>query len=188
MEAKGLKFWNTLPTWAKGVIAVGGLAAGYFAVKSFIAKLKSDAAKADAKATQKSQEKELEILQQSGVGLTYPESQYNQWADELQNQFDGCDISVRIPVLSPKIIWNQNWSASGAKLATIVLQFKNDVDFLALSTAWGSERTYDQCGWTPFGDGNFTGNLSQAVTDELAQPEINAINDYLETQNIRYRF
>lgn len=184
MESTKLKFWNTLPTWAKGVIAVGGVAISYFAVKSFIGKLKSDAAKADARATQKNQEQELQNLRDNGVRPTYAESQYRSWADELQNQFDGCDFAVRLPV-DPRIVWNRNWSASGAKLATIVLQMRNDADFLALSTAWGVERTYDQCGWFT---GEFTGNLSQAVSDELAQPEINAINDYLANENIKYRF
>jgi hypothetical protein len=187
MTNKALNFWNTLPTWAKGVLAVGGAAAAYFAVKGFLNKLKEQAAMQNAIQTQKNQENELQNLIKNNIKPSFADSQYKQWADELQNQFDGCDFSVRIPV-SPKIVWNSNWSSSGAKLATIVLEFKNDADFLALSTAWGSSRTYDQCGWNPLGDGNFNGNLSQAITDELAQYEINAINDYLSKQGIKYRF
>ena len=182
------KFWDTLPTWAKGVIAVGGLGASYFAIRSFINKIKSDAAKKDQIVTQKNQEAELQNNIDNGIVPTYQPSQYRQWADEIQTQFDGCDFGIRVPV-SPTILWNQNWSSSGAKLATIVQQFKNDADFLSLSTAWGVSRVYDQCGYT-FGitSGNFEGNLAAAVTDELDQQEINAINDYLAQQNITYRF
>lgn len=182
---KPLEFWKGLPTWAKGILAVGGAVAGYFAITSFINKLKSDAAMQDAIATQRNQETELQQLQNSGVKPTYPISQYKQWADELQSQFDGCDFGVRIPV-DPRYFGGYFWSNSGAKIANIILQFKNDADYLALSTAWGASRTYDQCGW---GTGNFTGNLSQAVTDELDTREIIALNEFLVSKGITsYRF
>ena len=184
-----MKYWDGLPNWSKGIIAVGGLAAVYFGVRGFINKIKSDASKADVIATQKDQEHELQHNIDNGVSPTFPMSQFKQWADELQNQFDGCDVTFRAPfdptLFEPVL---SNWSGSGAKLATIVLEFKNDSDFLALSTAWGPSRTYDQCGWNPFGDGNFTGNLAQSVTDELAQLEIDALNNYLAQKNIKYRF
>ena len=181
---KALGFWNTLPTWAKGAIAVGGLAAGYFAIRGFLNKIKSDAARKDQIETQQNQETELEENINNGVRPTFAVSQYKQWADELQSQFDGCDVSIRLP-FDPTIFGNQNWSGSGAKLATIVLEFRNNSDFLALSTAWGAQRVYDQCGW---GTGDFSGNLSQAVTDELAQDEINALNRYMSEKGITYRF
>lgn len=183
---KALGFFNTLPTWAKGVIAVGGLAAGYFAVRSFLNKIKTDAERKDQIRTQQNQENELQQQIDNGQGPTFQASQYRQWADELQTQFDGCDVSIRLP-FDPTIFRNQNWSGSGAKLATIVLEFRNNADFLALSTAWGAERAYDQCGWS-LGDGDFRGNLSQAVTDELAQDEINALNRYMSEKGITYRF
>lgn len=184
MANKTFEIWKSLPTWAKGVVAVGGLAAVYFGVRGFLNKLKADAAMKDQLQTQTNQENQLQANIDNGIRPSYQQSQYNQWADELQNQFDGCDVSFRFP-FDPRIFGNQNWSGSGAKLATIVLDLKNDSDFLALSTAWGSSRTYDQCGpWT----GNFTGNLSQAVTDELTQDEINALNSYLSSKGITYKF
>lgn len=180
MSNKALSVWNGLPTWAKGIIAVGGVAIAYFGIKGFINKLKEDAQKQDAVVTQQTQEQELQDLKNNNVPLTFRDSQYKQWADELQNQFDGCDASLSVAWLSKYMM-----STSGAKLGNIIIQLKNDADFLALSTAWGSSRTYDQCGlWT----GNFTGNLSQAVTDELTQNEINVINDQLSKQGITYRF
>jgi len=180
MSNKALSVWNGLPTWAKGVIAVGGLAITYFGVKGFLNKLKEDAQKQDQIITQENQQNELENLQNNGVSPSFPTSQYKLWADELQAQFDGCDPSLSVAWLSKYAM-----STSGARLGNIVLQFKNDADFLALSTAWGSSRTYDQCGlWT----GNFTGNLSQAVIDELDTYEIKNINTELQKLGITYRF
>jgi hypothetical protein len=187
VQNKIMEVWQGLPPWAKGVVAIGGIAIGYFGVTSFIGKLKADAALADARATQQNQEKELEDLQNQGVKPSFPTSQYKQWADELQNQFDGCDSGgLRIPV-DPRYFGGIFWSNSGAKIANILLQFKNDADFLALSTAWGASRTYDQCG-PSWATGSFTGNLSQSVTDELDTREIIALNEYLATKKISYRF
>lgn len=188
MQNKAYQYWSGLPSWAKGVVAVGGIAIGYFGIRSFINKLKEDAAKKNQVKTQNEQKDELEQNIQNGIKPTFAISQYNQFADELQTQFDGCDFQLHIPNVDPRIIFNNNWSGSGQKLANIIIQFKNDSDFLALSTSWGASRTYDQCGYNPFGSGNFEGNLSQAVTDELDQSEIRAINEYLATQNITYRF
>lgn len=182
--SKTMEIWNGLPTWAKGVVAVGGLAAVYFGVRGFLNKVKADAAMKDQLLTQQNQENELQNQIENGIRPSYSQSQYMQWADEIQNQFDGCDVSPRLPV-DPRTFGNQNWSGSGAKMATIILQLKNNADFLALSTSWGASRTYDQCGW---GMGDFSGNLSQAVTDELAQDEINALNSYLLSKGITYKF
>ena len=179
MSNKALSVWNGLPTWAKGVIAVGGLAIAYFGVKGFINKLKEDAQKQDQVLTQQNQEQELEKLQNNGVNPSFPTSQYKQWADELQTQFDGCDPSLSVAWLSKYMM-----SSSGAKLGNIVLQLKNNADFLALSTAWGSSRSYGH--W--YSCGSFTCNLSQAVTDELDTSEIKVINDALQKQGITYKF
>jgi len=182
VQGKIMEVWEGLPAWAKGVVAIGGIAIGYFGVTSFIGKLKADAALADARATQQNQEKELEDLQNQGVKPSFPTSQYKQWADELQSQFDGCDPSLSVAWLTKYAM-----SSSGAKLGNIVLQFKNNADFLSLSTAWGSARTYDQCG-PSWATGAFTGNLSQAITDELDTSEIKNINTELSKLGITYRF
>ena len=179
MESKTLKVWSDLPTWAKGVIAVGGLAAAYFAVKGIIDRVKKQSETAKAKATITEQVNELENLQNSGVKKSYNDSQYNTWADAIQKQFDGCDFSVENAILPSYFA-----SYSGYKLYTILDKLKNDADFLALSTAY-DVRTYDQCGlWT----GNFTGNLSQAVADELTESEIEECNKLLAKKGITYRF
>ena len=75
-------------------------------------------------------------------------------------------------------------SYSGEYLYKIILQLKNNVDFLKLQTAFGV-RTYDQCG---IFNGDFTGNLTQAVNDELTASEIAELNKQLTKKGIVYRF
>jgi hypothetical protein len=179
-----VQFYNSLPPWAKGVVVVGGLAVTYLVVKGILDKIKSDAALKQQRGTLDNQNQELQNIINAGIKPTFPQSQYGQWADEIQNQFEGCDYTNPIPFVPPTWLFNHNWSNSGAMFANIVLKLENDADFLALQTAYDI-RTYDQCLW---GTGNVTGTLSKAVNDELQDVEINSINQYLESKGITYKY
>jgi hypothetical protein len=154
-----------LPTWAKGIIAVGGLAIAYFAVKGFIDRIKSQAENKKNKETIKQQEDEKKDLENQGMRLTYPKSQYKAWADAIENEFAGCDpfnTSIRI-------------------INEISDKLKNDLDFLELQTAFAI-REYDQCGW----GGNITANLPKAINDELNRFQIDKANEILKKKGIKF--
>jgi hypothetical protein len=181
-QNKALEFWNGLPTWAKGTIAVGGVAIVYFAARGIWKQFKSKAEEGKARQTLREQKNELTKLQNVGLRATYPDSQYKSWADRLQKQYDGIDwknnvFDYEIPVLG-------TWSGSGKVTAQIVTQLKNNVDFLKLQDAY-DVRTYDQAGLFT---GDFTGNLTQAINDELDNGEVNALNNILKKNGITYRF
>jgi hypothetical protein len=181
-QNKALEFWNGLPTWAKGTIAVGGVAIVYFAARGLWNQFRKSTETAKGRETIREQKNEINQLQRQGLRPTFGESQYKSWADRLQKQYDGIDwknnaFDYNIPVLG-------TWSGSGKVTAQIVTQLKNNLDFLKLQEAWGV-RTYDQAGlWT----GDFTGTLSQAVNDELDEGEVNALNNILKKNGITYRF
>ena len=129
------------------------------------------------------QNQELQNVIHAGIRPTFPQSQYSQWADEIENQFSGCDFSPGVWVGLPGWVVG-DFSGSGTLLASIVDKLENDADFLALQTAYDI-RTYDQCGWWM---GNVTGTLSKAVNDELDSSEISQINDFLESKGITYKY
>jgi len=186
MANKVFNYYKELPSWAKGVVVVGGIAKVYFTTKSFLKRIKQSAEKSKSMETVISQKKEVKELEDTGLRATFSDSQYKAWADALQTQFDGCDFNIAdwySPILA---IWNYaHYSNSGKKLVMIISKFKNDLDFLKLSTAWGV-RTYDQCGW---GTGNVeNATLSKAISDELNEGEISKINGALGKQGIKYRF
>jgi hypothetical protein len=172
-----VQFYNSLPPWAKGVVVVGGLAITYVIINGIVKKIKADASLKKERGTVDFQNQELQNIINAGIRPTFPQSQYAQWADEIQNQFDGCDVSP----FSDSIGFFSN---SGATLKSIVDNLENDADFLALQTAYDI-RTYDQCGWWM---GNVTGTLSKAVNDELATNEIAKINEILESKGITYKY
>ena len=185
MANKFYDYYKDIPTWAKGVVVVGGIAIVYFTAKSFLKRVKSNAEKGKAMETVNAQKKEEKNLEDTGLKATFSDSQYKAWADALQNQFDGCDIDIFDFLTIPALWKNFSGTNSAKKLVSIISKFKNDLDFLKLSTAWAI-RTYDQCGW---GMGNVeNASLSKAVSDELNEREISTINSNLAKLGITYKF
>lgn len=181
MQDKVYNFYKELPPWAKGVIVVGGAAVVYFTATRIFRNIKNARNKRDAKKTQSEVKSELAQLQQQGIKKSYPDSQYNAWADKIEKQFDGIDwkqnwFDKDVPIIG-------QWSGSGKSVAEIFKQLKNNADLLALVAAYGV-RTYDQAGVFT---GDFTGNLYQAIQDELDKGEIDALNALLKKKGITYQ-
>jgi hypothetical protein len=185
MANKAYQYYTELPSWAKGIVVVGTLGVVYFVGKGILDKIKANAQVAKQMETINTQTDEINQMQQSGVKPTFSDSQYKSWADGIANQFSGCDAIPKVPLVPAKFLgFITNWSGSGAYFVNIISKFKNDLDFLKLSQAYGI-RTYDQCGW---GTGDVTGTLAQAIADELDDNEVTAINKVLSTSGIKYSF
>lgn len=167
MANKVFDYYKDLPQWAKGVVVIGGIAIVYFTTKQIIDRIKEQATTKKQRESVTTQKNELKKLLNQGVKLSYPESQYRTWADQISSEFGGCD-----PL-----------NSSYGKFVNILYKLKNDADFLALTTAYDI-RTYDQCGI----GSDFTGNLQQAVNDEFDNNEIVKINTELAKQKITYKF
>ena len=177
MTNKIASYYKDLPGWAKGVIAVGGLAVGYFAVRGFINRIKSQANLQKELQTQKDVKAELERIKRAGVKPSFSTAQFKAWADKIEKQYSGADTTFLAHYIAA------GWSGSGGTTKDIIVRLKNDADFLSLVDAYGI-RKYDQAGWFT---GDFTGNLYQAVQDELSRDEIRALNALLEKQKINYK-
>jgi len=179
MKGKIIEYYKELPTWAKGVLVIGIVGVSYVFISQTIKRIRQQAQLEKDRKTIVNQIKEQDGLIKAGMTQSYPDSQYNSWADGIQKQFDSCDFSPENWILSGLFA-----SFSGEYIYKIIKQLNNDLDFLKLSTAFDI-RTYDQCGW---GTGNFTGNLTQAVEDELSTSEITQLNNLLSQKGINYRF
>jgi len=168
MANKVYDYYKDLPSWAKGVTIVGGLAIAYIIGNRIYKGIKASSEYKGQKETLNQQEAEIKNLQQTGMRLSYPPSQYKAWADAIASAFAGCD-----PL----------GNSLGA-IAEPINKMKNNLDFLKLQTSFAI-REYDQCGW---GTGNFKNNLQSAVNDELTQKEINFLNKVLRDKGITYQF
>lgn len=185
MKNGAYNYYKELPPWARGVVIVGGLFVVYLAGTAILRKLKREKDAKESKEGLRESEAEKRRLQNSGVRPSYPASQYTTWANSIEQAFDGCDPSGQLSWGADSPLGAVSfWSSSGYKVATILNQLRNDLDFLSLSTAWGI-RTYDACGW-------FTGDVtdvdfSKAVADELTAREIGNLNLILKSKGIKYK-
>jgi hypothetical protein len=183
MDNKAFSYYKELPSWAKGVVVIGGIAIVYFTAKQLIDRIKKEGEIKKQTETIKEEKQDLEQLQSEGKKATFNESQYKIWADAIQSQFKGCDTTPKVPFAPTTTFWViTNWSGSGASFVNIISKFKNDIDFLKLNQAWGI-RSYPDCLW-----GTITGTLPMALRDELDDSEIESINKALAKQGIKYQY
>jgi len=146
----------------KNIIVLGtlGLIAGsFFGVKKIIKKRKEQKAEKDYIAQIKDEQTAFE---QSGEKLSYPPSNYKQFADQIQEamQYTGTYFGV---------------------IYGIMKLMKNNLDVIQLVKAFGTRPVYFW-GFTY----NFT--LPEALRDELSDSDIAKINNLFKAKKIKYRF
>lgn len=181
-KAQLIAYYKDLPPWAKGVIVVGSAVVVVYTVHAIVKALRDRKKTQDGQTNLVQYVKDLNEQIKNGVPPSYQESQYNQWAASILQQFTGCDASL---VQCPDWLFSLGYSDSGYVLAKICRQLKNDADFLCLQVAFGI-KTYDACGiWN--GDvGPVT--LTGAVNDELNSCEVEGLNKILASQGLTYKF
>lgn len=175
MDSGLYKWYSGLTPTGKTVLVIGSAVmvtiVGYAVVKSINNKV----------ALAKSQQEisgfvsDLGSLNTQGIAPSFQQSQYQQWADSIQEAFSGCDGSLNY----------QAYSDSGQVVANIITNFKNDADFLALQAAFGI-RTISKHWWCGGDDSNVT--LSAAVDDQLNTDEVAALNVTLVGLGVTYKF
>jgi hypothetical protein len=177
-QDKGLmKVYSELPSWAKGIVVVGGLVVGYVAVNSIIKAIKGNA-------EQKKQEQEVntaqsELQQQinKGVKQTLSDSSLQAMSSAIVEGANDCDVS-----------------GSGAN--SIIAQFdkiQNEADILAFVKVFGLRKKV-RCPFTSdtresfFSSSTPPLSLSAMLSSELKQSQIDTINKKLSSKGIKYKF
>ncbi len=175
MAEKGLmKVYTELPSWAKGVVVVGGLTVTYLAVTSILKSIKSKKVEALSKAEISQANTELNTQIQSGNGPTIARSQAEVIANAIVAAANDC----------------------GTDQKSIYAQFdkvKNQADILLLVDVFGLRKKV-RC---PFSDDPresfFSSDtppmsLSAMINSELDATEIATLNNKLASKGITYKF
>ncbi len=167
----GKNIWGIIkdsPPWAKGILILGTGAAAYFAglsiYRRFRDKAKEEAADKISQQTLDTANSTLDNLKKSGVQPTYPESQYQAWADAAYACYNG-------------------WGT--CETDTIFVNLKNDADMYALIKAFGI-RTISSGKWNPTPD--FRGNFPAVVRDELNDWQVQEVNKVLAKNGLTFKF
>jgi hypothetical protein len=184
-QNKAFEVYTELPSWAKGIVVVGGLAVTYIVGSTIYKKITSAQQNILSQNQLNQVGVDLQNNLNNGVQATFNSTQYNNFADAIASAFSGCDYSSPIIPLDPNFPVIGGYSDSGATIYNILYQFNNDVDFLALQKAFGV-RTITK-GWLCGGDYNNV-SLVAAVQKQLNSKEISGLNNLLASRKISLRF
>jgi len=177
MANKAFDYYKELPSWAKGAVVVGVLGVTYIFASQIIKRIRQQAEDAKSRASLKNAETELKDLIKSGVAPTFPKSQFDAWAGQIQKQFEGCDFSATYHSSALPLASN-----SFLLVEKIIKQIKNNSDWLSLISAFGV-RTYEGCMFYT----TVSGDLPKCIVDELSSQEIDVLNKLLTTKGISYK-
>lgn len=177
-EDKGLiRVYTELPTWAKGVVVVGGMVAGYLIVTSIIGSIKGVKDKAKQEKEINTADADLRDQNQAGVVQTLSNSTLEAMSSAIVQASNDCGTNEDI----------------------IVAQFdnlQNEADMLAFVKIFGlrdklrcpySSDPYENK-WCFLSCRTPTMSLSSMLYSELSQGWIDTINKKLGQKGIKYRF
>ena len=175
MADKGaLRVYTELPSWAKGVVVVGGLVVGYLAVTSILKSIKAKKNKEESLAEVNNANSELNTQIQTGKGPTIAISTAEVMANAIVAASNDC----------------------GTEEKQIYAQFdkvNNQADILLFVDVFGLRKKV-RC---PFSDDpreSFWSNstppmsLSAMINSELDATQIATINNKLASKGITYKF
>jgi hypothetical protein len=135
---------NTLPPWAKGLIAVALVGTAFYVVwqaKKLVEGLKKTQGEKDSTSELNATQNELNQLQNQGEKLSFPLSNYSSSANTIANLLDGCET----------------FTSELAAIEEVIKVVKKPIDWLQLQKSFGT-KTIDNCGWmtgeTPYALGS----------------------------------
>ena len=176
MANKLMDYYKDLPTWSKGVVAVGGLAVVVIVGYTVYKKIKTSLDIRKNLEESESASDDLKDLENQGIKPTLNNSQIMTIINSLKDAMNGCGTT------------EQRVYDNFSKL-------NNDADFLLLLKIW-KVQYYEPCSVTNpisytrwmFDDKIFGGNLSEWLNYDMTTTEINKINSILATKGIKHRF
>jgi hypothetical protein len=177
-EDKGLiRVYTELPTWAKGIVVVGGMVAGYLIVTSIIGSVKGANDKAKQERELNTADADLKNQNQAGVVQTLSNSSLEAMSSGVVEASNDCGTNEDI----------------------IVAQFdnlQNEADMLAFIKVFGLRQkmrcpfTSDtrESTWCAYGCLTKPMSLSAMIYSELSQGWVDTLNKKLGQKGIKYRF
>lgn len=165
--AQKYNFIKDLPSWAKGVIAVAGVAIVYFTTNSIIKSIKRKKEAQDDKNLLQDTQEDIKNLERQGVKQTLSNSQLEAFSQKLAEAFNDCGTTEESVYL-------------------VMRSLKNKADLLALIKTYKT-RPFSGCAAQfEFYDLRYT--LPRAIESELDSAETKKVNDILRGKNIDYQF
>lgn len=176
MTNKIVGYYKELPSWSKGIVAIGGLALVGIVAYTIYRKRKTQS---DIKINLKesdSASQELSDLATQGVRPTLSNSQVQSLINALKDAMNGCGTNEQ-------------------RVYDTFSKLNNDADVKLLLKLW-QVQYYEPCSasspisyarWM-FNDKAFGGNLSEWLNYDLKPSEIKQINSIFAKKGIKHKF
>jgi len=174
MANKAFEYYKQLPTWAKGVVIVGGIAVTYIFASQIVGSIRRKNEEKKQLAEVDSANNDLSVLAKNGVKPTLSKSSLEAMSSAIIDAVNGCGTS------------NDKVYAQFQKVS-------NDADVLAFITTFGL-RKKQRCIFSDDARESFYSqytpamSLSAHLQSDMSQGEINKINKILASKKIKYQF
>ena len=169
-------YYSQLPQWSKGVLVVGVTGIAFIVGRTIYLNARKKREIQTANKAALMAQNEIKGLEAQGVRATYSDSQFESFAQTLNEAMNGCGT-------------NEN------NIFEVFRKIKNDIDIRKLISIFGI-RFYRPCEVTQpisyfryqFNNEAFGGSLATLLTYELTTSEIREINSILKANNVNYSF
>jgi len=153
---KADNYFSQLPIWAKGVLAIGGLAIFAFVGYKIYKKIQDQQGKGEEKDVINEIKQEERDLINQGLKPTFNDSVYESSANLIFQKLDGCEMP----------------SSELDVMREVIRVCQNKLDWTKLVRAF-STRTVDDCGW----GGETAYSLPTLLKDQLDSTEVGGVNN-----------
>ena len=176
MAGKLYETWNGLPTWAKGIIAVGGIAVVVLTARGILARMRQRKDLEKNLQESNTASDEVKVLENRGIKVTLSNSELQGIINSLKEAMNGC----------------------GTDEERIYDQFRklnNEADVKKLISLW-QVQYYQPCAadqpisytkWL-WNDKSFGGSISEWINYDMSKTEIAKINSILQAKGIKHKF
>jgi hypothetical protein len=173
-QGKVYDYYNGLPTWARGIVVVGGLVVGYIAVNAIIKKINQNKVDAAAQQEINTASGDLNSVIAGGTNPTLNNSELEAMSSAIIESSNGCGTDTNM-------------------MYNTFSKIKNDADILSFIKVFGL-RKKTRCPFTNDTMESFWSSyttpmsLSAMVNSELDTTEIQKINDGFLAKGMKYQF
>lgn len=174
MQNKVYKYYTELPSWAKGIVVVGGIAIIYFTSKNILDTIRSKKNQAAQLKEIDNANTELITLSRQRITPTLSQSNYEALSNNLIDAFSGCGTDF-------------------SKVKNVFEQLRNQADILQFIKIFGL-RKKQRCLFSDDARESFFSNytppmsLSAHLASDLSSSNISTINKILKSNNITFQF
>jgi hypothetical protein len=174
MSNKVFEYYKELPSWAKGIVVIGGLGLAYITVKQIVDKIKEAARQKKQMEEITAVQNDLKSLENKGIKPKLSKSALEAMSAAIVDAVNGCGTDM-------------------GKIKAQFTKVTNDADVLALIQIFGLRKKI-RCTFSDDPREDFWSDmtpplsLTEHIQSDLSSSDVNSVNRILSDKGIKYQF